>query len=86
MEYPAAEGHQVKSHSWVSIQYRPVSVDLEADGSLSVFESAEAEEIAEDAAVIGCWFCHTPLTTETFDTICVPEATPQNNADGTLTS
>lgn len=86
MEHLTAEGDQVRAHSWVSIQYSPVEAELETDGSLTVTESIEADEIAKDDAALGCWFCHTPLTTQSFGTECIPEVTPQNNADGTLTS
>lgn len=61
-------------HMWVSFQYTPVEVAIETDGSLTVTESIDGDTISKDQAMLGCWFCHAPLSTQSFDTNCVPES------------
>lgn len=65
-------------HMWVSFQYTPVVIEEQSDGSLKVEAELEAVEVAEEQAVIGCWFCHTNLTTESYNTECALDDSPQN--------
>lgn len=57
-------------HMWVSMQYTPLQVEKGDDGNLSVYASDDALQVSDEEAKMGCWFCHTPLSTETFDTQC----------------
>lgn len=50
--------------------YTPVEVSQKSDGSLDVHEPETAAEVAKDEALLGCWFCFTPLDTDTFGTPC----------------
>ncbi|AVR56962.1 hypothetical protein PBI_TRISCUIT_90 [Microbacterium phage Triscuit] len=61
-----------KEHFWVELKYVPVTVEEQEDESLSIFASEEALEASDDETVYGCWFCHTPLNTDTFPTECRP--------------
>ena len=63
----------MNKHSWVSLQFNPVNVELQEDGSLTVSENVEAKELAQDQAMLGCWFCHIPLGVATFDSVCYPD-------------
>lgn len=58
------------SHSWVEIQYVPVTVEVVAGGSLQTYASEEGLEIAADDAVYGCWHCNVPLSPESFAQEC----------------
>lgn len=57
-------------HMWVQMTYTPIEVTPKLDGTLDVHESETAAEIAKDQALLGCWFCFTPLGTDTFGTPC----------------
>jgi hypothetical protein len=71
----------MKQHMWVSLVYTPVSVELLTDDTIKVFTNDTSEEIAAESALIGCWFCHTPLTRTHIDTACIPEVTLQNSTE-----
>lgn len=60
-------------HMWVAIQYTPIEVELQPDGSIHTFTSELADEIARDDSKIGCWNCGAPLNTDTYDTECVSQ-------------
>lgn len=64
----------MNKHFWVKLQYTPIIVEQKDDGTLSVSEDIESVIIAEDEALLGCWFCQTPLAVESFDTECTPQA------------
>lgn len=57
-------------HMWVQMTYTPIEVTPKPDGTLDVHESEAAAEVAKDEALYGCWFCFTPLGTDTFGTPC----------------
>ena len=61
-------------HMWVSMSYTPIIVEPNADGSLVVSVSDAAGEVAKEEALLGCWFCYTPLNAESFNTKCDPES------------
>lgn len=70
----------MKLHMWVSMQYTPLDVERTDNGTIIVTAAEAAISTAEEDAMMGCWFCHTPLTSESFDTECIPEAMPKNNS------
>lgn len=78
----------VPQHFWVEMKYTPLEVTKGGDGELRVSITDTHAEAAKQEALLGCWFCHTPLNTDTFDSYCEPELEniAQNIADGTLTS
>jgi hypothetical protein len=57
-------------HSWVEMKYTPVEVEQRPDGTLDVHATEAALEIADEEAKYGCWFCFTPLDSDTFGTGC----------------
>ena len=57
-------------HMWVSIQYTPIDVELQDDGTLHTFTTEMGEELARIDSSLGCWNCNAPLTTESFGTEC----------------
>lgn len=69
----------MRDHVWVSMQYSPVIVDQLPDGTLNVSATLTSLEVAEREALMGCWFCHMPLTTEAYGTECDPETAVANN-------
>lgn len=60
-------------HMWVSMKYTPLKVSLNIDGSLAIGVDNDTAIVAEEQALRGCWFCHTPLNLETFGSECDPE-------------
>lgn len=75
----------MKSHLWVKIQYTPVHVQLESDGTLSISVEPVAEDVSNDDAVFGCGFCNEHLTTDSFNTECADDSPIKGNLPGTLT-
>lgn len=72
-------------HTWVSLQFNPVNVEEDGEGGLTVSENKEAKELAQDQAMLGCWFCHVPLEVASFGTLCYPdEATSEK--EGQITT
>lgn len=69
-------------HMWVSMQYTPIHVDEMPDGSISVSADLSAIQVSEEEALMGCWFCHAPLSPETYHTSCGL----RGNIDGNLDS
>jgi len=63
----------MSDHAWVEIKYTPVDVQAEDNGSLTVSVTEVQSEAANEEAAMGCWFCHTPLNTETFATECIAD-------------
>lgn len=63
-------------HTWVAMSYTPITVELAYDGSLTTYTNEAADEIARDESLLGCWFCHTPLTVENFGTECISGFSP----------
>ena len=61
---------KMANHSWVSMTYIPLDVEKRDDGSIHVSATESAIEIAGDEALMGCFHCHTPLDTDTFDREC----------------
>lgn len=51
-------------HFWVELKYTPLDVTPQEDGTLKVEVTEAAEELANEGSLLGCWFCHLPLTTE----------------------
>lgn len=66
-----------KAHTWVSLQYAPIDVELTTEGNLNVFVSEGAADLSEQEAMMGCWFCHTPLTVESYGSTCEVEKITQ---------
>jgi hypothetical protein len=63
-----------KQHMWVELKYTPIQV-TEVDGGLLVLHTDElSEETANEEALNGCWFCFTPLNSDTFHTECEYDA------------
>lgn len=60
----------VSEHFWTKIVMIPVEVTLTAEGNLDIHTRKAAEEIGEDDARIGCWFCGTPLRHASFGGTC----------------
>jgi hypothetical protein len=65
-------------HMWVSFTYTPLIVEPQDNGSLKISANDSAIETAVDEAMMGCWFCYTPLTVDSFNTECTHESTPPN--------
>jgi len=63
----------MNKHLWVQLAMVPIEVELQPNGHLHTFVTEGALESAEEDTRLGCWFCYTPLTTETFNTECNPE-------------
>jgi len=60
-------------HQWVKME--ATAIVVERDGvDLAVYIDDLAEELSTEMAMLGCWFCHQPLTTDIFDTACPAEA------------
>jgi len=57
-------------HMWVSLQYTPLEVTKNDDGTLKVEATEAAIEAAVSGSIFSCWFCHTLLATHTFETEC----------------
>ena len=70
----------MSTHLWVALQYTPIVVELDPDGTLHTSTEPVADEVAREDSVLGCLFCDTPLTTETFGTECAGK----NDVDGDL--
>jgi len=68
----------MKQHTWVTMSWSPIMVEPQPDGSLSVFVADDQAEAATEQSLEGCWFCHTPLTPESFYTECEAEIAPVN--------
>lgn len=64
-------------HTWVQMTMTVIEVEKQENGNLHTFASFAAEDTAEEQSQMGCAFCDIPLTTESFDTECVLESTPQ---------
>lgn len=60
----------VNPHKWVKLSYVPVVVEPTDEGNLSVFIDLVAEVVAEEEALISCWFCHETLTTLVYGQHC----------------
>lgn len=63
----------MSKHQWVSMQYTPLEIEQQPDGTLEVSATEVAIELSEEQALMGCWHCHTPLTAESYETECVAE-------------
>lgn len=64
------------THAWVSLQYTPVVITEKPDGTLDVEAELAAVEVAEEEAIIACWFCNTRLTTDSYNTECAGDDSP----------
>lgn len=60
----------MSKHVWVVMQVTPLDVETQEDGSLTVTATEAAIEIAVDDSMMGCWFCHAPLTAENAQDEC----------------
>jgi hypothetical protein len=71
------------AHTWVQLSYMPVDVEYNPEsGHLDVFAHNHfSEEMANQEAKLGCWFCMVPLTIETFDTPCIPDKNVSSHLD-----
>mgnify|MGYP003420899385 CR=1 FL=1 len=68
------------NHMWVEFTYVPITVELAEDGqSLNIYASEEGLDAADDAKMMGCWFCHEPLTFSSFSTEC--QGAPDKKVD-----
>lgn len=67
-------------HAWVELKMTPLDIDVLEDGTLNVYATEAAIEIAEEDARHACWFCYAPLTTENFGTECPVEVKTKNTA------
>ena len=66
----------MSAHVWVQMTYVPIIV--EANGpNLDTYVEDIAADAAAEQSLLGCWFCHTPLTIEAFETEC-PKITSGN--------
>lgn len=64
-------------HQWVKME--ATAIIVEKDGvDLNVYIDDLAEELSSEMAMLGCWFCHQPLTTDIYDTACPAEAISSN--------
>lgn len=66
----------MKEHMWVAMSYQPIEVELDQeDGEtvLHTFTRDEAEEAAREEAMLMCFHCLVPLTTDSFGTDCSGE-------------
>lgn len=58
-------------HFWVEMSYMPVTVDIdESTGDVTILADEGADVVMKEEALHGCWFCHTPLNTESVKTEC----------------
>jgi hypothetical protein len=57
-------------HFWVEMSYMPVTVEVNEEGDVTILCEEGAEEVMKEEALHGCWFCHTPLNTESVKTEC----------------
>lgn len=64
----------MKQHTWVSMQYTPIEATPMPDGTLKIEATEAAIELSVEDALMGCWFCHIPLSVESFDTPCTPDS------------
>lgn len=69
----------MKKHMWVSLSYTPLVIEALDNGQLNIYADDTSTQVAEESAMIGCWFCHAPLTRAAFDTACIPEVTSENS-------
>jgi len=64
----------MREHMWVSMQYTPLEITPMPDGTLKIEATEEAIEVSVEDALMGCWFCHTPLGVESYSTMCTPDS------------
>lgn len=57
-------------HAWVELKMTPLDIEQAEDGTLMVYATEAAMEIATEEARHACWFCYTPLDSDTFGTEC----------------
>ena len=71
------------AHTWVQLSYMPVHVEMnEESGNLDIYTHNHfSESMAHEEAKLGCWFCFTPLTIETFNTPCTSENLVSSHLD-----
>jgi len=71
------------AHTWVQLSYMPVVVEKNLEtGNLDIYANNHfSEDMANEEAKLGCWFCFAPLTVETFDTPCIPEKIVSSHLD-----
>lgn len=73
----------MNKHFWTQIVMVPVEVTLTAEGNLDIHTTEAAEEIGQEDARIGCWFCSAPLRKEALDAPCRgQEAASQGSGAG----
>lgn len=73
MEQMSNDTPASKHHLWVELRHVPLIVTEQTNGDLLVEVSDSELELADEAAMHGCWFCHVPLTQASFSTECRPE-------------
>lgn len=66
-------------HTWVQMTMTVIEVEKQDNGNLHTYASFDAEDTANEQSEMGCAFCGTPLTIDTFDTECALEVAPQNS-------
>lgn len=72
-----------KKHMWVSLQYTPVEIEVQEDGSLRIFTGDIADEIARDESLLVCFICGEHLSTDNHDSECTGDG-DSKKVDGDL--
>lgn len=60
----------MSAHLWVAIQYTPIIIEVEPDGSLHTSTEPVADEVAREDSVLGCMLCNEALSLDTYYTEC----------------
>lgn len=65
-------------HMWVAMQYTPIEVEVQTDGSLHTFTGELADEIAREDSILVCFHCGETLTTQNHEEECPGKLEPKN--------
>lgn len=68
-------------HVWVELKMTPLEIEQTEDGTLMVYATEAAMEIATEEARHACWFCYTPLDADTYGTECPGGEAPPRQPD-----
>jgi hypothetical protein len=67
----------MSGHLWVALNYQPIDVEEQPDGSLHTFTTEAGEEASKGDDALVCYICGAPLTTLSFHEVCPGELQPK---------